>query len=197
MVERTGKDLREVDLLVDTNRDGLPDFLVIAADSGLVLTGSANGQVLGFVVELTGGTLVDIWNVSAPVNGSTMVIYAAASDFGLSDGSGAFDYAVDASSLEGFGEDATSGNASFDPYHSALSQGDFIALTHGGHATLPVSIDLAQFADAPALGWMVVTMDDRNGGAQADLVGLAGASDKASHTVPSVHLRGNGHVIAR
>lgn len=187
----------EVDLLVDTNRDGVPDFLVIAADSGLVLTGSANGQVLGFVVELTGGTLVDIWNVSAPVNGSTMVIYAAASDFGLSDGSGAFDYAVDASSLEGFGEDATSGTASFDPYHSALSQGDFVALTHGGHATLPVSIDLAQFADAPALGWMVVTMDDRNGGAQADLVGLAGAGDKATHTVPSVHLRGNGHVIAR
>ncbi|HEX7472267.1 MAG TPA: S8 family serine peptidase, partial [Candidatus Limnocylindrales bacterium] len=187
----------EVDLLVDTNRDGTPDFLVIAADSGLVLTGSSNGQVLGFVVELTGGTLVDIWNVSAPTNGSTMVIYAAASDFGLADGSGAFDYSVDATSLEGFGEDHTSGTASFDPFHSALSQGDFVTLTHGGHATLPVSVDLAHFADAPALGWMVVTMDDRNGAPQADLLSVVGASDKAAHPLPGVQPRGRGQAIAK
>ena len=108
----------------------------------------------------TGG-LVDIWTVSAPTNGSTIVIFAAASDFGLTDGSGPFDYAVDTFSLEGFGDDSTSGVAGFDPFHPALSQGDFIGLDHGDAATLPVSVDLAQFATAPALGWMVVTMDDK------------------------------------
>lgn len=173
----------EIDVLVDTDRDGTPDFLVIAADSGLILTGAVNGQTLAFVVDLTSGALVDIWTVSAPVNGSTMVIFAAASDFGLADGSGAFDYAVDALSIEGFGTDSTSGTASFDPYHSAVSQGDFVGLDRGDHVALPVSIDLAQYDDAPALGWMVVTMDDRNGGAQADLVSV----------IPTHPGHGHGH----
>ena len=168
----------EVDVLVDTNRDGTPDFVVIAADSGLVLTGSSNGQVLGIVVDLTTGGLVDLWTVSGPTNGSTIVIYAAASDFGLTEASGPFDYAVDTFSLEGFGDDETSGFAGFDPFHSAVSQGDFIGLDHGDHATLPVSVDLAHFGAAPALGWMIVTMDDANGGRQADLVSVADVGSK-------------------
>jgi minor extracellular serine protease Vpr len=168
----------EVDVLVDTNRAGTPDFVVIAADSGLVLTGSVNGQVLGIVVDLSTGGLVDLWTVSAPTNGSTMVIYAAASDFGVTAASGPFDYAVDTFSLEGFGDDATSGFAGFDPFQPAVSQGDFIGLDHGDHATLPVTVDLAHFGAAPALGWMIVTMDDANGGRQADLVSLADVGSK-------------------
>ena len=42
----------EIDLSVDVDRDGTPDFLVIAADSGLILTGAVNGQTLAFVVDL-------------------------------------------------------------------------------------------------------------------------------------------------
>jgi minor extracellular serine protease Vpr len=168
----------EVDVLVDTNRDGTPDFVVIAADSGLVLAGSPNGQVLGIVVDLSTGGLVDIWTVSAPTNGSTIVVFAAASDFGLTASSGPFDYAVDTFSLEGFGDDSTSGLAGFDAFHPALSQGDFIGLDRGDRVNLPVSVDLARFAAAPAFGWMVVTMDDRNGGAQADLVSVAGVGSK-------------------
>ena len=114
-----------------------------------------------------------------------MVIYAAASDFGLADGSGAFDYSVDAISLEGFGTDSTSGTASFDPFHPAVSQGDFIGLAHGDHVALPVSVDLTSFAAAPALGWMVVTMDDANGASQADLVSVASMGGGHGH--------GHGH----
>jgi hypothetical protein len=168
----------EVDVLVDTNRDGTPDFVVIAADSGLVLAGSPNGQVLGIVVDLTTGDVVDLWTVSGPTNGSTIVVYAAASDFGLTAASGPFDYAVDTFSLEGFGDDETSGFAGFDPFQPAVSQGDFIGLDHGDHATLPVSVDLAHFGPAPALGWMIVTMDDANGGRQADLVSVADVGSK-------------------
>lgn len=179
----------EIDVLVDTNNDGKPDFVVIAADGGLVLTGSTNGQTLAFVVDLTTGGLVDIWTVSAPVNGSTIVIYAAASDFSLNDTSPPFGYSVDAFSLEGFGNDSTSGTATFDPFHPALSQGDFATLAHGAHINLPISVDLANFAAAPALGWMIVTMDDRNGGRQADLVSVAGAGDEegGGHGQDNVH----------
>ncbi len=173
----------EFDVLVDTNHDGTPDFVVIAADSGLVLTGSSNGQVLGFVVDLSDGSLVgDPWTVSAPTNGSTIVIYAAASDFGLADGSGPIGYSVDSFSLEGFGDDATSGNATFDPFHPAVSQGDFVGLDHNDVASLPVTVGLAQFAATPSLGWMIVTMDDPNGGRQADLVSISGVgSDTLIH----------------
>ena len=168
----------EIDVLVDVNLDGTPDFLVLAADSGLVLTGSTNGQVLGIVVDLTTSDIVDIWTVSAPVNGSTMVIYAAASDFGLADGDPAFGYSVDAFSLEGFGDDSTSGIATFDPFHPALSQGDFVGLDQGDTLALPVSVDLTRFAAAPAIGWMFVTMDDINGGRQADLLSVAVAGSR-------------------
>ena len=164
----------EIDLTVDVDGDGTPDYLVIAADSGLLLTGSVNGQTLAFVVSLTTGALVDIWTVSAPVNGSTIVIYAAASDFGLAAGAGRFEYALDAISIEDFGSDSTTGTASFDAFDPSVSQGDFIGLEQGDSASLPVAVDLARFADTPALGWMVVTMDDHNGGPQADLVHVAG-----------------------
>jgi len=117
---------------------------------------------------------VDLWTVSAPTNGSTIVVYAAASDFGLTDGSDPIDYSVESLSLEGFGDDATSGHATFDPFHPAVSQGDFIGLDHNDAASLPVTVDLAQFAKTSSLGWMIVTMDDANGGRQADLVSISG-----------------------
>src|SRR4029077_19922240 len=45
----------EIDVLVDTNQDGKPDFAVIASDGGLLLTGSVSGQTLGGVVDLKTG----------------------------------------------------------------------------------------------------------------------------------------------
>jgi hypothetical protein len=45
-----------------------------------------------------------------------------------------------------------------------------VSLRRGASASLGVSVNEAGFAADPALGWMVVTLDDANGADQADLV---------------------------
>ena len=52
-----------------------------------------------------------------------------------------------------------------------VSSGDFSAVAAGGGSTsLPLSIDKSQQAKTPALGWLVASVDDANGAAQADEV---------------------------
>ena len=96
----------------------------------------------------------------------------------LTDGSGPIDYAIDTFSLEGFGDDATSGCAGLRSVPARGLAGRLHRPRPWRPAHLPVTVDLAQFGTAPALGWMIVTMDDANGGRQADLVSLADVGSK-------------------
>ena len=89
---------------------------------------------------------------------------------GLGTGHSSFDYTAAGFSIFGGPFDIASGVGHFDALHSALSQGDFVSLGRGGTASLGVSVNEAGFAANPALGWMVVTLDDANGAVQADLV---------------------------
>jgi hypothetical protein len=64
----------------------------------------------------------------------------------------------------------TTSFAKFRPYEPPVSQGQLVPLASGASSSLPVTVDRPRFANSPQLGWMVVTQDDPNGAAQADLV---------------------------
>jgi hypothetical protein len=161
----------EFDIAIDTNHNGTADYFVVGVDGGAVLAaGAFDGRMLSFTVNATTGRVIRAFNVAAPANGSTVELPALASDMGLNGGSSSFDYSAAGFSIFGGPFDVASGVGHFDAMHSALSQGDFVSIGRGGSGALGVSVNKAGFAATPALGWMVVTLDDANGAAQADLV---------------------------
>ncbi len=160
----------EFDVLINTDGDPAAEFAVIGADSGAILAGAFNGEMLAFTIDLGTGDIIDLWSVAAPANGSSVVLYTAASDFGLTDGSPAIRFTVESFSLIDLGDDAVTGTASFDPFNPTFSNGDFEQLDKGDQVTIPASVDLEAFETNPALGWMVVSHDDANGPEQANLL---------------------------
>jgi minor extracellular serine protease Vpr len=160
----------EFDISIDVDKDGAADYVVAGVDTGLVLTGAPSGDQASFVFDAA-GHLIRAWPATAPANGSTMLMPVLASDLGLKPGASAFDYTVEGSTiLSAAPPDSVPGVGHFDPLAPAVSQADHIALAPGASVTLPVSVNAAAFAANPALGWMLVALDDANGHDQADLV---------------------------
>ncbi len=125
---------------------------------------------VSFIFDATTFDIVNGWYADAPMNGSTLILPVLASDLGLSDGDGSFTYQVAA--FDGFtgGADETGVSPAFDAYAPAQSTGDFVPVPAKGKASVPA---WASSKAAGVKGWMVVTMDDRNGKSQADIVRVA------------------------
>ncbi|HSH22204.1 MAG TPA: hypothetical protein VK992_06300, partial [Candidatus Caenarcaniphilales bacterium] len=179
----------EFDVLIDVDGDDAPDFAVFSTDAGLLFGGvfDGTGMVITCSLDSTGlcetgpDGFLDGFFVDAPPNGSTAWLPTLASDLGLSSAAGAFRYTAAAFNVMPNGgavvDSVTDGGntawAPWNPWLPAVSQGDFYPLLPGQSTshTFGVSLADAQPPNAP-LGWMVVAIDDRNGGAQADLVPL-------------------------
>ena len=171
--QATNQSVNEYDVLIDTNGDGQADFVVVGFDLGAVLTGVEDGRFGSFTIDASTGDIIDIFFADAPMNGSTIELPAVASEIGLVQKSAkpvTFAYAVNAFSLVPGGLVDTTGAALFDPFHPAVSSGDFATISAGGSTSLPLSIDKSQQAKTPALGWLVASVDDANGAPQADEV---------------------------
>jgi subtilisin family serine protease len=158
----------EFDIPIDTNGDGKTDFTVVGTDLGAVTAGDANGQMASFVVDAE-GNIVDAFNADAPMNGSTVLLPALASDLGLSAPDSKLTYGAVGFDLreDHTATDQVDGTATFAPFSPAQSTGDFLALQPGDHASLGLTVDPTRFQDAPSKGWLIVSLDDPNGGAQA------------------------------
>jgi hypothetical protein len=178
--QATNQSVNEYDVLIDTNGDGQADFVVVGFDLGELLTGVNDGRYGSFTIDASTGDIIDAFFADAPMNGSTIELPAVASEIGLSQKSAkpsAFRYTVNAFSLVPGGIVDTMGSALFDPFHPAVSSGvlnpdgtPLAVAANGGSASLPLSIDKSQQAKTPALGWLVASVDDANGAAQADEV---------------------------
>lgn len=161
----------EFDVAIDTNGDGKADFIVVGFDLGQFLSGSWDGRYAAFTLEAK-GNLVDAFFADAPENGSTVELPALASDLGLSSTSPTFSYSVAGFSVENGGADFVPGTARFNAFAPTISSGQFLTIPPGSSANLDLSVDRLRFGSAPALGWMVVSLDDANGAAQADTIGI-------------------------
>ncbi len=158
--------IHEYDIAIDTNNNGKIDFFVVGVDFGAVTAGAFDGRVASFIFDAR-GNIVDAFVGDAPMNGSTILLPAFASNLGLKKGDSDFNYTVAAFSLQNGAVDVVTGRARFDAFKPAVSQGQFVPLAPGASSTLQLSVDRGKFASAPAKGWLVVTLDDANGAAQA------------------------------
>jgi hypothetical protein len=160
----------EFDIAVDTKGNSDPEFFVVGVDIGAVTTGSFDGRFGSFTFDAKTGDLVNVFTADAPMNGSTMLLPALASDLGLTTGSTKMNYQVATFPIvpEGVGDITSVGSYRvFDP---PVSSGDFITLKPGETKPLTLQLDRGKFAGTTVLGWLVVALDDANGAAQAEQI---------------------------
>jgi minor extracellular serine protease Vpr len=158
--------MNEYDIDVDVNGDNVADYVVFMADHGLVTAGAVDGLPGAFVFDVThGSTSFAGYLATAPFNGRTAEIPALVSQLChsgspcLSNTNPRFTYQV-----IGFGRDGSidvTGAAKYNIATQAVSQGMFDVVNPGGKATETLSINAAEQALTPALGFMVVSLDNR------------------------------------
>jgi len=160
----------EFDIAIYGANKHKPDYFVVGVDFGAVTTGTFDGRFASVIIDAA-GNLVDAWVADSPANGSTVLLPLLASDIGQTTNNTRFSYGVTGFSIEdGSLVDPVAGQAEFNTFHPAIATGQFAAVPAGGSGSIPVAVNKGILATAPAKGWMIVTLDDANGAAQADLV---------------------------
>ena len=163
----------EFDIAIDTGGTPDPEFTIVGVDFGAITTGSFNGQIASFIVDAA-GNIVDAWVPDAPMNGSTIELPTLASEIGLGGATNKFTYSVATFSIvPGGGLSDVTGLGTFGALGKApVSTGNFLTLAPGGSSPLPLTVDKSKIQNTPVRGWLVVSLDDRNGAAQADEIPL-------------------------
>src|SRR5207237_2636163 len=171
----------EFDIYVDVDGDGIDDYIVVGVDFGAVTAGSFNGRMAAFVFSTNPsnpGATVNFF-ATAPTDSSTVLLPILASQLCragqpcLSSGVNprltyhAFGFDL----LSNF-VDAVAGTAKYNAYSSAISQGDFVTVPKGASGTVPVTVNPTEWAQTPALGEMIVTLDNSAGKGEAALLPL-------------------------
>jgi len=161
----------EYDIAIDTNGDGKTDFYVVGADLGYYYAspGSFDGVEASFTFDAA-GDLINAFYADAPMNGSVIELPALASHLGITSAAPTFSYSITGFDLLTGAIDSVPGTATYNAFTPSLSNGDFVSLARGASATLPISVNLALQKTTPSLGWMVVSLDNPNGAAQAALI---------------------------
>jgi hypothetical protein len=162
----------EFDISIDTNGDGVPDYVVFNADFGLVTAGLANGQVASFVENLTTHDLSVNFLADAPTDGSTIILPVLISDLGLTAASPRFSYTVQSFDQLSNQTDEFRQVARFNAFQSSVSTGDFVTVNPNQALGVTVKVNPTEFAVTPAMGVMIVTHDNKNGAGEVNLLNI-------------------------
>jgi hypothetical protein len=149
------------DVRVDVNGDGVPDYLIRAADLGQFTGAGITGQMVVAVFNLATGAGVLEFAATAPTDGTTVLMPLVAADAGITATNARFSYTARTHDLLTGSGDAIATPASFNAFNSSISTGAFVTLPPGSNASVPLSINRAEFRLTPALGQMVVSLENR------------------------------------
>lgn len=160
----------EWDILIDVSGDGQPDFVLFSGDRGYWATGTFDGTVIDLLFDVAKGTVTPLFLADAPTDGSTVLLPVYASQLGVTPKKPTFSYAVQYfNNISGAGY-AMPGQARFNAFSPSITNAAFYTVPPGVSGAVPVAIDPVQWASAPALGLMVVSVDNASGPAQAQLL---------------------------
>lgn len=149
----------EFDVLIDNDGDGKMDYAIVATDIGYLTTGTPVGQMVTAVININTGAGAIQYPVAAPTDGDTLLIPVVASDIGVTAQAPRFSYTVQAFSSSG-AYDVLDGWAKFNAFSSAISTAGYLTLAPGKHGSVPVSVNTDEWAQTPALGLMIVGMEN-------------------------------------
>ena len=160
----------EFDIAIYGSNKHKPDYFVVGVDFGAVTTVAFDGRFASIIFDAA-GNLIDAWVAESPANGSTVLLPVLASEIGQTANNTRFSYGVVGFSVEDSSlVDIVAGQAEFNTFSPALSTGQFVGLAPGSSASIPVAVRKGSLSAAPAKGWLVVSVDDANGAAQADTI---------------------------
>jgi len=168
----------EFDIYVDVDGDGVDDYVVVGADVGAVTAGDANGVLGTFVFSTrSAGASQSPFATGAPSDGSTALLSVLSSQLCrtgepcLSAGNPRITYHAVAFDLINGGSDVVPGTAKFNVFAPAITTGGFATVPPGGTDTSNViTVNSAEWAVTPARGLMIVTLDNKSGKDEADLI---------------------------
>jgi len=171
----------EFDISVDVdpaNGNG-DDYVVVGVDQGAVQAGVFNGRMAAFVFSTRSAGASVAFFATAPTDSSTALLpilntqLCRTGEPCLSAANPRLSYHIDSFDLAEGTVDSVPGVGRFNAWSSSISQGDFATVPKGASATVPISINPAEWALTPALGVMVVALDNRAGQNEAALLPLA------------------------
>jgi minor extracellular serine protease Vpr len=150
------------DILLDVDGDGKPDFDVEAADLGSFIGAGITGEMVTAVFDLHKNTGVLEFFADAPTDSSTILMPIVAADAGITSANPRFSYIAE--SLDGVSgnSDAITTPAKFNAFSNSISTGAFVSLNPGATASVALTIDPKEFSVTPALGEMVVAIENSN-----------------------------------
>jgi minor extracellular serine protease Vpr len=169
---------QEFDIVIDSNNDGTPDFVVFNIDLGLLTIGAFTGEEVAAIVDLKSGRLSADFFAVAATNSSTILLPVLAADVGITAANPRLTYSAVGFDLLSNDQDAFAEAASFNAFNSAISNGQFVTVAPDALVSVSVAIDPAEAAITPAKGLMIVTQDNKNGPKEADLITVAAVGGK-------------------
>ncbi len=179
--------INEYDIYVDVDRDGVDDYIVFGADHGLVTTGSRDGIFSTFVFNTRRNTVSRTGDATYLTDNGTVYLYAFrtqlrqtasttwpnAAAWSLAPGNPRFSYAIDVfAGRDGTDDIGSGGRALQNAYDPSLPAGQYAGVPQNGNVTVPIGINVTEWANTPALGMMVVGIDNAAGPKEAILLGV-------------------------
>jgi minor extracellular serine protease Vpr len=152
-------DSMQLDILVDVNGDGVPDYDIRAVDLGGFLSGNLNGQMVTLVINLATQAAFIEFPVTAPTDSTTVLLPIVAADAGITGSNPRFSYTAQSTGNSG-AVDVITTPAKFNAFNPAISNGAFVTLPPDSSASVPLLIDREEFRKTPALGQMVVSLEN-------------------------------------
>jgi minor extracellular serine protease Vpr len=186
---------KEFDILIDVDHDGIPDFAVLGFDVGALLSGGFDGRPGAAVVDLTNNVITVLRLAVAPTDGSTILLPVRASELTsptdptlkthCSGGKACvvdatnptFSYTAQLFDVLSDAADSIPARARFNAFTPAISTGAFATIGPAGTASVTLTLNPTVFADSPALGAMIVSLDNFSGRKQANLLRVGRGED--------------------
>jgi hypothetical protein len=163
---------QEFDVLIDSDGDGAPDFDVFNIDFGLIDIGVRDGFVSTAIFDLHTGAISSDFGAITSTDTSTIQLAVFARSIGLTPDHPRFSYTVSGFDLLSTDSNAFAGTGRYNAFHSALSDAAFLSLPANGLGLFGIAIDAAEVTLTPARGVMVISPDNQNGPAEAQLLKL-------------------------
>jgi len=166
----------DISVDVDPQNSNGDDYIVFSSDYGLVTTGALSGQYGTFVYSLRSGTIsaLNPANTFAPTDSSSVSLAILGSQLCragepcLNASNPRFTYHIAGYELFGTAADVVPGVATFNAYLPSISTGAYLAgIAPGTSASTPISIDPTEWASSPALGVLVLGIDNKSGAGEA------------------------------
>jgi subtilisin family serine protease len=168
----------EFDIFVDVNNDGIDDYVVVGVDQGAVQTGSFNGRMGSFVFSTRSPGASIAFFAQAPTDSSTANIFVLSSQLCrtgepcLNAANPRFTYSAVSFDLANGGVDEVDGTAKYNAWSPAISTFGFQTVDPGAAAQETIQVNAAEWAQTPALGLMVASLDNKAGSAETQLISV-------------------------